>query len=117
MKTPTKTPVENDSVVALLKKHKAEATGDNETTLPETGVKVTWPKFQPHHVWTKAQRLAKKNPFGTADIYVALLCKFNGERLTVDEFKELIPTGDALHLSGEVMGDDEDERDAGNGQG
>ncbi len=111
------TQTEDGGVVALLKKHKAEAEGVNETTLPETGVKVTWPKFQPHHVWTKAQRLAKKNPFGTADIYVALLCKFNGERLTVDEFKELVPTGDALHLTGEVMGDDEFEDGAGNGQG
>lgn len=110
----TKNPAIDGGVVALLKQHKADNTGFDDTTLPETGIKVTWPKFQPHALWTRAQRMSKKNPFGTADIYVTLLCRFNGERLTIDEFKELVPTGDALHLTGEVMGDDED--DLGNDQ-
>jgi len=38
METPTS---ETSGVVALLKKRKAEMTGDNATTLPETGLKVT----------------------------------------------------------------------------
>lgn len=117
METKTETPNEDGGVVALLKQHKAESTGFDDTTLPETGIKVTWPMFQPHSTWMKAQRLAKKNPLSTSDIYLSLLCKFNGEKLTLDEFKTLIPTGDVLHLTGEVLGDNEDdEDDAGNGQ-
>lgn len=100
-------------LIAQLKAHKAANTGENDTTLPETGVIVTWPKFQPHGVWMKAQRLAKKNPFSVSDYYLSLLCKFNGERMTIDEFKSLIPTGDVLHLGAEVLGDDEDD-EAGN---
>lgn len=116
MDTKTKDTTEESGVVALLEQHKAENTGFDDTTLPETGVTATWPKFQPHSVWTKAQRLSKKNPFGTADNYVALLCRFNGEKLTIEEFKRLIPNGDILHLIGEVMGEDEDEEDLGNDQ-
>tara|TARA_R100001369_G_scaffold50217_2_gene76939 strand:+ start:722 stop:1090 length:369 start_codon:yes stop_codon:yes gene_type:complete len=101
-------------VIAKLKKHKASQTGTQDTTLPETGIKVTWPKFQSHGMWMKAQRLSKKNPMGVADIYMALICKFDGESMTLTDFNDLVPTGDALHLLGEVMGEDEDEDDAGN---
>jgi hypothetical protein len=38
-----------------------------------------------------------------ADIYMALICKFEGKRMTLSEFSALMPTGDALHLIGEVM--------------
>lgn len=101
-------------VIAKLKKHKAAKSGTQETQLPETGIKVTWPKFQSHGMWMKAQRLSKKNPMGVADIYMALICKFDGEAVTLTDFNELIPTGDALHLLGEVMGDDDAEDDVGN---
>lgn len=115
METKTETPAHDEGVVALLKHHKASKTGDDQTVLPETGITVTWPKFQPHSSWMKAQRLARKNPLSTSDIYLSLICKFNGERLTIDEFKSLVPTSDVLHLTGEVLGDDEDD-DAGNDQ-
>lgn len=101
-------------VIAKLKKHKAKKSGFDETTLPETGIKVTWPQFQPHGIWMKAQRLAKKNPMSVADIYIALICKFDGDKMTLTDFNDLVPTGDALHLLGEVMGDDEDGDDVGN---
>lgn len=113
----TKTDGDTDGdtgVIAKLKKHKSGKTGQDSTTLPETGIKVTWPSFQPHGLWMKAQRLAKKNPMGVADIYMALICKFDGEKVTLTDFNALVPTGDALHLLGEVMGDDEDEDDVGN---
>ncbi len=118
METKKRTPDEDNGVIARLKKHKAEHTGTNETILPETSIKVTWPKFQPHSVWMRAQRAAKKNPLSTSDIYVTMVCKFDGERLTLDEFKQLVPTGDVLHLTGEVLGEGfDDEDDEGNGQG
>lgn len=101
-------------VIAKLRAHKekAKASGENSTSLPETQVDVTWPAILTHGLWMKAQRLSKKSPWSTADYYVVLACKFDGERLTMDDFQQLIPTNDALHLLGEVMGDDED--DAGN---
>lgn len=111
------TQAEDSGVVARLKKHKAEKTGSNETLLPETGIKVTWPKFQPHAVWMRAQRAAKKNPMATSDIYMTMVCRFDGDRLTLDEFKQLVPTSDVLHLTGEVLGEGfDDEDDAGNDQ-
>jgi hypothetical protein len=97
-------------LIAELKRQKAERSGLDDTTLPVSGIKVTWPQFKPHWVWTKAVRLSKKNPMSVTDNYLPLLCQFNGEKMTVEEFKALISTDDILHLTGEVMGEDyEDE--------
>lgn len=113
--TPENTSGSKDGgVVAKLKQHKASKTGTDRTTLPETGILVTWPSFRAHAMWMKAQRLSKKNPLSVTDIYLALVCQFDGEKLTLDQFKELLPTNDVLHLVGEVMGDDEDEDAGGN---
>lgn len=103
-------------LVAKLKKHKADNAGMDKTVLPETGITVTWPKFKPHGIWMKASRLAKGDGHKTINIYLPLLCKFDGEQLTVQEFNELVPTDDILHLTGEIMGDmgDEDEDPEGN---
>ena len=102
-------------LIAKLKKHKADNVGSDETTLPETGIKVTWPKFKPHSIWSKATRLSKKSPLSVTDNYLPLLCKFDGENMTVEEFKQYIPTDDILHLTGEVMGDDDEgDDDVGN---
>ncbi len=102
--TPETTPAES-GLIARLKKHKAEHSGVESTVLPETGVTATWPQFKDHGLWMKAARLAKGNAQQATPIYLALLCKFDGERLTIAEFQELIPTDDVMHLIGEVMGD------------
>lgn len=112
--TPTDTASADSTLIAKLKKHKANNAGSNSTKLPDTGITVSWPKFKPHHIWMKAQRLSKKNPHAVVDNYLPLICKFDGENMTLEEFKELIPTDDVLHLVGEVMGDDEDEDVEGN---
>ena len=110
-------------LIAKLKKQKAEKSGFDATVLPETGIIVTWPQFKSHGVWMKATRLAKGNPQGVMNTYLPLLCKFDGEKLTIAEFKELVPTDDVLFLLGEVMGDklpgedgeDGDDGDASSG--
>ncbi len=116
-KTPP-TPSSDSAVVAKLKKYKAQREGSENTTLPETGVTVTWPKFKSHGIWMKAQRLAKGKPEGAMNIYLTLMCKFDGEKLTLTEFKELVPTDDVMHLLDKVMGgvidDEESEDDEGN---
>ncbi|WP_420011003.1 hypothetical protein [Tateyamaria sp.] len=79
---------------------------------------MSWPQFKPHGIWMKATRLAKGDPQGAMNTYLPLLCKFDGEKLTIAEFKELVPTDDVLHLFGEVMGGmmpgEEGEDDEGN---
>ena len=96
-------------LIAKLKKQKAQKSGENRTILPESGITVTWPKFQSHGAWMKAQRLAKKNVSKATNFYLTGICKFDGERMTVTEFVDLIPAQDVFHLMGEVMGDDDDD--------
>lgn len=96
----------NDSpLIAKLKKQKSEKTGDHTMQLPETGVSVTWPKFQSHGAWMKAQRLAKKDPAKASNYYLTGVCRFDGEKMTVTDFVELIPSGDIFALMESVMGD------------
>lgn len=99
-------------LVERLKQRKAALEGETiSTTLPQTGVQVTWPAFKPHAVWMKAQRVAKKNPTTTPEVYVSLLCRFDGERLTSAELQTLLPTDDITHLVDRVM--DDNETDSG----
>lgn len=108
----TKNEIKADSaLIAKLKEHKQKSAGRKATTLPSTGVSVSWPEFKPHGIWMKANRLAKGNPQSTMDFYLPLICRFDGENMTIAEFRELIPTEDVLHLIGEVMGDDATEPD------
>lgn len=96
-------------VRAKLTAYRAAHDGEASTVLPATGIRVSWPAHIPHATWMKAQRLAKKAPLNVANIYLALVCKFDGEKLTLEEIGELIPAADMLHLTGEVLGDDEDD--------
>lgn len=110
--------IAESKLIAKLKQHKAERAGVDKTTLPETGITVTWPQFKPHGVWMKANRLAKGDPQAAMNAYLPLLCEFDGEKMTIGEFKELLPTDDVLHLFGEVMGGlapgEDGEEDQGN---
>lgn len=115
--TATEAATAESGLIAKLKKHKAAKSGTDSTVLPDTGITVTWPQFKPHGIWMKATRLAKGDPQGAMNIYLPLLCRFDGEQMTVAEFKDLVPTDDVLHLFGNVMGrmatDDDGDDDAG----
>lgn len=104
------------SVVRKLKEHKKANRGSETVKLPETQVSVTFPKFRAHAVWMKAQRLSRKNPMNVTNVYLALVCRFDGQKLTLEQFADLIPSNDVLFLIEEVMGDDEswDDEDEGN---
>ena len=115
----TTTETQQDSgdspLITKLKRQKAGKAGTNRTTLPETGIVATWPKFQSHGAWMKAQRLAKKDFSKATNFYLTGVCKFDGEKMTVSDFVDLIPSNDIFHLMNEVMGDDaDDEGDKGN---
>lgn len=99
------------SVVDKLKALKKAQEGEATFTLPATGVVATFPKFLSHGAWMRAQRLAKKDVHRAQTIYVVKACKFDGEKMTVDEFASLIPTGDALELLGQIFGGDDDDED------
>ncbi len=104
-------------LIAKLKKQKDEKSGSNCTTLPETGVVVTWPKFQSHGAWMKAQRLAKKDFAKATNYYLTGICKFDGEKMTVTDFVELLPSNDIFHLTAEVLADHESDDDGEDGPG
>lgn len=119
-KPDTETPAEaqkadtaESGLVARLRQHKAGKSGFDSTILPETGITARWPQFKSHGIWMKATRLAKGDTQGAMNFYLPLICTFDGEKLSLAEFKELMPTGDILYLLGKVLGDmvpgDEDD--------
>jgi hypothetical protein len=99
-------------LIAKLKKQKAKKAGESHTTLPETGIVVTWPKFQSHGAWMKAMRLARKDFAKATNFYLTGICTFDGEKMTVTDFVALIPSNDIFHLSNAVMGQEDDAGDA-----
>lgn len=103
-------------VVAKLRAYRDQNSGRATTTLPQTKVVASWPKFLKHGYLMRAQRLAKGDPEKSTALYLISVCKFDGERLTLEEFQEFIPSLDALHLMGEVMGGDDDEGDDNDGR-
>lgn len=104
-----KTETKPQSVVARLQAHKAARSGNGSFILPETGVEVTFPKFIKHGNWMRAERLAKGDAPKAKSIYLQEVCRFDGEKLTLDEFSDLLPTGDVMELLGEVLGGEDDD--------
>lgn len=100
---------------AKLKAYATDNAGDNEFTLPNTGVVVTYPKVIKHGAWMKAQRLAGPGESAKAQaLYIVGVCQFEGEKFTEADFSELVPTKDSLALIGEVFGNDKQTDAAGN---
>lgn len=97
------------SVRDRLEAAKKERSGNATTTLPQSGLVVTYPKFIPHGRWARAQRLAKGDNGKAQLIMLADICVFDGEKLTLADF-ELFSAFDVMHLMGETFGD-EDEKD------
>jgi hypothetical protein len=99
---------EISGLLAKLKAYKSLNEGDASTLLPECGVNVTFPKFINHGRWMKAMRLSQGDMARAQGLLVIDVCRFDGERMTLEDFEELIPAQDGLHLLGEVMagGDD-----------
>jgi len=91
-------------VKARLAAMKAEKAGDRSFTLNDTGVVVTMPNFKPYHAWTKAQRLGDGDTGKVQTYYILELLKFDGERLSLGDYRDLIPAGDHIQIVGEVFG-------------
>lgn len=103
-------------LISKLQAHRDAAGGVETIQLSETGVMVSVPKFKPYGAWAKAQRLAGKDQGALQIYYILELCRFDGERLTFGDYRELIPSPDHIELIGAVFASGkDDEGDAGNG--
>lgn len=96
-------------VLDRLKAYKASMAGDETLTLPLTGVTVTYPKFRTNGAMMKAQRLAKGDGTKATRIYAVNVCRFDGERITLHDFDQLIPVADVNTLMASLFGDDQDD--------
>lgn len=95
-------------VRAKLQAHKQANSGFETVALKKSGITATIPKFINHGLWMKAQRIAKGD---TARAQAAFVCEtvlFEGEKLTITDLSELVPSADTLQLIGEIFGDDEE---------
>lgn len=103
-------------VVARLKARKAELekAGQGSVALPMSGITVTFPRFKNHGRWQAAQRKAKRDVSRTQTIYLVDVCRFDGEKLTLTDYDELMPLEDTWELIAAVFGDDDDQDAEGN---
>ena len=92
------------SVVDKLKKYRERHEGEEEFTLPATGIVCRWPKFMNHGRWQKALRLAQGDFARAQVLYIINNVTFDGEKLTAADFDELLPLEDALALTAAVFG-------------
>ena len=72
--------------------------------LDDTGVVVAMPRFKPYPAWTRAQRLGAGDQGRTQEYYIVSLCTFDGERLSVEDYRDLVPANDHLQILGRVFG-------------
>ena len=91
-------------VIEKLKKYRDAHEGEEEFTLPATGIVCRWPKFMSHGRWQRALRLAQGDFARAQVLYVVSNVTFDGEKLTEADFNELLPLEDALALAAAVFG-------------
>ena len=100
-------------VRAKLATHKAQSDGrEVARTLPQSGVAVTIPGFLNHGSWMKAQRQAGGDIATAQAAFVAETVRFEGEKLTLADLRELVDAKDMLFLISEIFGDQDAETDA-----
>lgn len=100
---------ETSGVRARLKAHKEKNGGARTVTLKESGVVCDIPKFINHGAWMRAQRIGGSDVPKAQAAFICEAVLFDGEKLTVTDLAELVPSGDALQLIGEVFGKGEDD--------
>ncbi|WP_457798093.1 hypothetical protein [Methylocystis sp. S23] len=108
------TPAAELKGLAKLKafKEKAVAAGEISHVLPDSGVTITLPAFKPNAAWMKAQAMGDGDADRARRIYIVTLCRFDGERLTLDEYSDLISATDHLACVAKVFESEEDRQKA-----
>lgn len=104
---------QESAVIAKLRAAKAAVAGQEISfTLPESKVRVTYPKFRPFDGWEKAQLQAGGNAASVNLYYIVAICKFDGERLMAGQYRELIGDADHLTISGKLFNNRDAEGNA-----
>jgi len=96
-------------VRAKLQAHKEANSGAETITLKKSGIVCTVPKFINHGRWMKAQRVAGGDLPKAQAAFICETVLFEGEKLTITDLSELVPSADTLQLIGAIFGDDKDE--------
>ena len=87
-----------------LKRYNAENDGDQTLSLKKTGIEVTLPKVIKHKDMMASQVKARGKSQKIQSIVIADLCRFEGERWTIDLIDEL-PSSDVAQLVALLFGD------------
>jgi hypothetical protein len=109
-KTDDKAP---SGVKAKLLAHKHANSGTDSFALPVTGIDVTFPKFRPHGLIMRAGRIAGQDVQKLQAVYVVQNCRFDGEKLTLADFEDLVPDDDSAALIKRLFATDDDADDVG----
>lgn len=100
-------------VIEKLKQHRDANSGEASILLPQTNVRVSYPKFRNHGVWMQSMRMAKNDVSTAQTYYVCKVATFDGENMTATDFSAFIPMGDASELLVAIFGGAEDEDETG----
>lgn len=84
-----KTKPDDSPLVLKLKKNRDEKSGDESITLKGCGVKVSYPLFRNHGMWSGAMRMAKNDINAAQVYYLCKVARFDGEKLTATDLTHL----------------------------
>lgn len=91
-------------VRAKLAAHKETKSGERTVTLARSGVVCTIPNFINHGMWMTAMRQAAGDGAVAQVAFVAEAVKFDGEKLTLTDIRELLDADDGRQIVNEVFG-------------
>ncbi|MFA6966123.1 hypothetical protein [Bosea sp. (in: a-proteobacteria)] len=107
--------IETESaVIAKLRAANKKLSGEDGFVLASSGVRVTYPKFRAFAAWENAQRVAEGSPTSVNLYYIIQVCRFDGERLRVEDYRELISDTDHMAISNRIFGGKAGEATEGN---
>lgn len=90
-------------VRAKLAAHKENSKGERTITLNGSGVAVTIPNFIGHESWMRALRQADGDGVAAQAAFVAEVARFEGEKLTLTDLRELLDVDDGRQLVAAVF--------------
>jgi hypothetical protein len=96
-------------VRAKLQAHRQANSGVETISLKRSGIACTVPRFINHGRWMKAQRVAGGDVARAQAAFVCETVLFEGEKLTITDLSELVPSADTLQLIAVIFGEDKNE--------
>lgn len=90
-------------VLAKLAAHKDNNSGERTITLNGCGVAVSIPNFINHESWMRALRQADGDGVVAQAAFVAEVARFEGEKLSLTDLRELLDVDDGRQLTAAVF--------------